>query len=190
MLGTLLDINGKTKDPVIASEDLCDWGIRKELHMQVRASDNKLIKPAAYYTLSTSERNEFYQFLKLIKFLDGYAANISRCVRETKISGLKSHDCHILLQMLIPAGIRGYLIKEVNEVLCELGNFFKELRCKTLKDTNVERLDKNNHIIICKLEKIYPPYFFTLMGHLTIHLAQEAKIAGPVQFRWMYPIER
>lgn len=99
MLGTLLD---KTKDHVIASEDLCDLGIRKELHMQVRASDNKLIKPAAYYTLSTSERNEFYQFLKLIKFLDGYAANISRCVRETKISGLKSHDCHILLQMLIP----------------------------------------------------------------------------------------
>lgn len=76
-----------------------------------------------------------------------------------------------------------YQGKEVNEVLCELGNFFKELCCKTLKDTNVERLDKNIPIIICKLEKIYPPYFFTLMVHLTIHLAQEAKIAGPVQFR-------
>ncbi|KAJ0972399.1 hypothetical protein J5N97_020358 [Dioscorea zingiberensis] len=28
------------------------------------------------------------------------------------------------------------------------------------------------------------------MVHLTIHLVWEAKLAGPVQFRWMYPIER
>ena len=25
---------------------------------------------------------------------------------------------------------------------------------------------------------------------LTVHLAQEARIAGPVQYRWMYPVER
>ncbi|CAL9013230.1 unnamed protein product, partial [Prunus brigantina] len=28
------------------------------------------------------------------------------------------------------------------------------------------------------------------MIHLPIHLAQEARIGGPVQFRWMYPFER
>ncbi|KAL9413502.1 hypothetical protein AB3S75_042064 [Citrus x aurantiifolia] len=28
------------------------------------------------------------------------------------------------------------------------------------------------------------------MIHLPIHLAWEAKFAGPVQYRWMYPIER
>ena len=28
------------------------------------------------------------------------------------------------------------------------------------------------------------------MMHLPIHLAYEAKVAGPVQYRWMYPIER
>ncbi|GAA0158341.1 hypothetical protein LIER_38625 [Lithospermum erythrorhizon] len=28
------------------------------------------------------------------------------------------------------------------------------------------------------------------MEHLPIHLAGEALMAGPVQFRWMYPIER
>ncbi|KAL0401981.1 UNVERIFIED_CONTAM: hypothetical protein Slati_4228000 [Sesamum latifolium] len=28
------------------------------------------------------------------------------------------------------------------------------------------------------------------MEHLPIHLAEEALLAGPVQFRWMYPIER
>jgi len=28
------------------------------------------------------------------------------------------------------------------------------------------------------------------MVHLPIHLVDEAKIIGPVQYRWMYPIER
>lgn len=28
------------------------------------------------------------------------------------------------------------------------------------------------------------------MVHLSVHLANEAKIDGPVQYRWMYPIER
>ena len=28
------------------------------------------------------------------------------------------------------------------------------------------------------------------MVHLPIHLANEVKIGGPVQYRWMYPIEQ
>ncbi|KAH0747451.1 hypothetical protein KY285_009108 [Solanum tuberosum] len=34
------------------------------------------------------------------------------------------------------------------------------------------------------------PTFFDVMVHLAIHLANEAKLGGPVQFRWMYYIER
>ena len=37
---------------------------------------------------------------------------------------------------------------------------------------------------------IFPPAFFDVMVHLVVHLATEAKIAGPVRYRWMYPIER
>jgi Domain of unknown function (DUF4218) len=35
-----------------------------------------------------------------------------------------------------------------------------------------------------------PPSFFDSMEHLPVHLAYEARIAGPVQYRWMYPFER
>ena len=45
-------------------------------------------------------------------------------------------------------------------------------------------------VTLCKLEKIFLPSFFTMMVHLVMHLATEAKIGGPVQYRWMYPIER
>nr|XP_016504175.1 PREDICTED: uncharacterized protein LOC107822180 isoform X2 [Nicotiana tabacum] len=40
------------------------------------------------------------------------------------------------------------------------------------------------------MEKLFLPGFFTIMIHLVIHLATEAKHARPVHYRWMYPIER
>ena len=49
----------------------------------------------------------FLQVLMNIKVPDGYTSNISRCVnlKELKISGLKSHNNHILMQQLLPNSI-------------------------------------------------------------------------------------
>jgi hypothetical protein len=43
---------------------------------------------------------------------------------------------------------------------------------------------------LCKMEKNFPPKFFNPMQHILIHLPYEAKVGGPVQYRWMYHIER
>ncbi|XP_042459548.1 uncharacterized protein LOC122043134 [Zingiber officinale] len=48
-------------------------------------------------------------------------------------------------------------------------------------------MGKKEKDIFCK---IFPPSFFDIMVHLTIHLATEVQLAGPVHYRWMYPIER
>ncbi|XP_062028723.1 uncharacterized protein LOC133744669 [Rosa rugosa] len=69
---------------------------------------------------------------------------------------------HIARRQLIPLSVRSSLPKKVVEGLIDLGKFFK----------------------------IFPPSFFDVMEHLPVHLVQEALIAGAVQFRWMYPIER
>ena len=45
-------------------------------------------------------------------------------------------------------------------------------------------------IVLCQLERVFLPSLFVVMVHLTIHLATEARIIGPVYYRWMYPIER
>lgn len=79
---------------------------------------------------------------------------------------------------------------EIYEAVAELGNFFRELCCKTLKLDVLDRLEKEIPIILCKLEQIFPPAFFTVMVHLCVHLPEEAKLRGPVQYGWMYPIER
>ena len=51
-------------------------------------------------------------------------------------------------------------------------------------------MKKDIVIILCKLDKIYPPAFIDVMVHLVVKLPDEALFRGPVQYGWMYPIER
>ena len=103
---------------------------------------------------------------------------------------MKCHDCHVFLHRYLPLALRSLLRKEVSEALIELSAYLRELCVKTIDVENLDRLEQSIPLTLCKLEKIFPPSFFYIMVHLTIHLASEAKLAGPVQFRWMYPVER
>ena len=95
-----------------------------------------------------------------------------------------------MLQRLLPVGIRPYLNKDICTALVELSGFFQKLCAKTLYVVDLERLEEGIVIILCKLERIFPPAFFDIMIHLAVHLPREAKLAGPVSYRWMYPFER
>ncbi|KAF5933612.1 hypothetical protein HYC85_029783 [Camellia sinensis] len=183
--------DGKNKDTDKACLDLEDMRIRKELQLK-RRSNGSFEKPPTLHTLSVKEREGFCDFLKTIKYPDGYAANISSCVtaQARKLSSLKSHDSHVLIQRLLPIGMHGYLNKEIGMALFELGNFFKQLCSKTLRRLDLEKLDEQIILILCKLEMIFSPAFFDVMVHLEIHLPREAMLGGLVQYRWMYPIER
>ncbi|KAM2327827.1 hypothetical protein ACFXTH_014358 [Malus domestica] len=67
---------------------------------------------------------------------------------------------------------------------------FLELCAKVLREEDLNVLENQIAITLCKMEQIFPHAFFDIMIHLTCHLAWEAKMAGPVQHRWMYPVER
>ncbi|XP_060194586.1 uncharacterized protein LOC132623787 isoform X2 [Lycium barbarum] len=190
ILGTLLDIDGKTKDTDKARKDLKDMNIRKELWLKQDGSNYTM--PAACYNMTKKEKKEFWAFLKSVKFLDGYASNISGCVSvdDAKINRLKSHDYHVWLQRLLPVALRGFVNKNVSSAVIELGQFFQRLCCKTLRRDDLEQLERDIIIILCKLEMIFPPAFFDVMVHLAVHLPREAMYGGPVQYRWMYKIER
>ncbi|MFS7975181.1 hypothetical protein Hanom_Chr10g00877401 [Helianthus anomalus] len=82
------------------------------------------------------------------------------------------------------------MTKQIRDAIVELSQFFKKLTEVTLYIAELEALQKNIVKILCKLEQIFPPSFFTVMMHLCVHLPQEAILGGPVQSRWMYPIER
>ena len=142
--------------------------------------------------MSLNEKRKVCQCLKEVKVPDNYSSNIARCVqvKQCKISGLKSHDCHVLMQQLLQLAIRGLLPKDVFSILIQLSAFFRQLCSKALKVSEKEQLHSQIVLTLCKLEMIFPPAFFDIMVHLPIHLADEAKFTGPVQYRWMYPIER
>ncbi|KAF7132507.1 hypothetical protein RHSIM_Rhsim09G0076000 [Rhododendron simsii] len=191
IVGTMLGIDGKNKDTDKARKDLEDKGIRKDLWLTQRP-DGSYVKPCASFVLTLKEREAFFEFLKSVKYPNGYAANISRSVSSTngRLTGLKSHDYHILIQQILPIGMRGFVDKEISTTLFELGSFFQDLYSKTLRRSELEKLEECIVLILCKLEKIFPPAFFDVMVHLAVHLPREAILGGPVHYRWMYPIER
>ena len=114
----------------------------------------------------------FYDFLKLVKYPDGYVANISRLVnaKNGRLSSLKSHDCHVLLQRILSIGLQGFADKDISIVLFELGNFFQDLCSRILKQSKLEKLEEHIVLILCKLEWFFSPIFFDVMVHLTAHL--------------------
>ncbi|XP_062114775.1 uncharacterized protein LOC133826204 [Humulus lupulus] len=180
-VGTIFSIDGKSKDTEKARLDLQDLNIHKQLHMKKKG--NKWFKTVACYTLSAKERQEFCTFIKSVKFPDGYAANISRNVnmKDGKLFGLKSYDCHILLQRLLPIGLRPYLKKKVMNAIAELSLFFKKLCARTLYVKDLDELEKGVVLTLCKLQSIFAPTFFDVMIHLMVHLPLEAKLGGPIK---------
>ncbi|XP_010233350.1 uncharacterized protein LOC104583235 [Brachypodium distachyon] len=120
------------------------------------------------------------------------AANLKRGVNPgtMRINGLKSHDYHIWLERLLLVMVRGNVSEDIWRVLAELSNFFCRLCAKELSPTLLEEMEKQAPVLLCKLERIFPPSMFVTMQHLIIHLPYEAQMWGPVQHRWMYAVER
>ena len=98
IFNTVMNVDGKTKDNAKSRLDLMEICRRPELHVD----DGKL--PKACYTLDKNGRNELCIWVQNLRFPDGYASNIARCVdmRKHKLFGMKSHDCHVFMQRLIP----------------------------------------------------------------------------------------
>jgi hypothetical protein len=71
--------------------------------------------------------------LQDVRVPNGYILNISRCVlmKDCTMSGLKSHDCHIIMQQLLPIALRGSkLPSNVVKVLFDMSTFFRGI-CET-----------------------------------------------------------
>ena len=189
--GTLLDAE-KSKDSTKARVDLQTLCDRPKLHMQPPTSGKNWKKPKAEYVLARDERREVLEWIQTLMFPDGYAANLKRGVNLStmRVLGMKSHDYHVWMERLLPVMVRGYVPKNVWQALAELSFFFRQLCAKEVSRQVIKNLEKVAHVLLCKMEKIFPPVFFTPMQHLILHLPYEARMGGPVTFRWCYPVER
>ena len=64
------------------------------------------------------------------------------------------------------------------------------LCAKEVGRVQIRQLEESVPVLLCKLEKIFPPGFFNPMEHLMVHLPYQVRVGGPVKYNWMYPIER
>jgi len=159
---------------------------RKDLELKSQPN-GKLLKPKAIYTLTSEEVKAVCQWLKDLRMPDKYCSNLGRCadVKTGRVNGMKSHDNHVFMEHLLLSAFIS-----LPNPLTEISQFFKNICASTLRVDELEKLDKLIPIILCQLEQFFPPGFFDSMEHLPVHLAYEAKLGGPVQYRWMYPFER
>ncbi|KAL0314988.1 UNVERIFIED_CONTAM: hypothetical protein Scaly_2900000 [Sesamum calycinum] len=189
IFNTVMDIKGKTKDNINASRDLKIICNRPELELDKHRPN---VMPKAVYTLENEQKRRVCEWIHGLKFLDGYASNLARCVdmTELRMHGMKSHNCYIFMQKLIPIAFCEMLPEHVWSALIEVSLLFQSICSTTLDVRKLNELENNVDIILCNLEKIFLPAIFDSMEHLIVHLPYEARVGGPVQYRWMYPFER
>lgn len=78
LLGTLLDIPGKTKDGVASRKDLLEMKLRTELAPQVE--EKRMYLPPACYTLSRAEKRKVCESLARMKVPTNYSSNVKKLV--------------------------------------------------------------------------------------------------------------
>lgn len=81
-------------------------------------------------------------------------------MKEHKILGFKSHDCHVLLQHLLSLALQYILPKLICELYFKFSLFFKISGINTLWTNELEHIKSRISIMFSKLEMNFPLYFF------------------------------
>ncbi|KAG7636059.1 Transposon En/Spm-like [Arabidopsis thaliana x Arabidopsis arenosa] len=100
IMNTLMSVKGKSKDNIMSRLDIEKFCSRPGLHID---SNGKAPFPA--YTLTEEAKQSLLQCVKHnIRFPDGYSSDLASCVDldNGKFSGMKSHDCHVFMERLLP----------------------------------------------------------------------------------------
>ncbi|XP_062005957.1 uncharacterized protein LOC133723145 [Rosa rugosa] len=190
IIGTLFNIPEKIKDRVAARMDMVDMGIQIGLGPKPGPKKDKL--PLASWNLLLEEKRAMCMSFFNMKGPYGISSNIRNLVSldDLRLVGLKLHDCHMVMQQLLPIAIRSSLDKPVRFAIIRFCHFFKAICSKVIDVRELKKMQEDLVLTVCELEKYFPPSFFDIMIHLTVHLVREVELCGPVFFRWMYPFER
>ncbi|CAM8885029.1 unnamed protein product [Rhodiola kirilowii] len=173
IIGTILGLEGKTKDYIKARKGLEQQGVQRKLWYKPSGSTSRKEKVTkAPYTVTPNEKVEILELIKDAKYPSGYAGSLRNKINldDKKFIGLKTHDCHVMIQRLLPVFIRPYLSFNVVNPLVSLSHWFWRVCCREFQKEEVHQMKLDIVKILCQLDRIFPPAFFTIMVHLMIHL--------------------
>ncbi|XP_021752460.1 uncharacterized protein LOC110717966 [Chenopodium quinoa] len=182
LIHTIMDVKKHTCDTTSARNDIARYCKRPQLHLQ-EDDRGKEVMPRAPFALDKAQRKILCEWVKELRFLDGYASNLSRCVdmQACKLHGMKSHYCHVFMERLLPTALRELLPSHIWNAITEIRQFFRDLCCYTTSVGDMERLEKNIAEILCKLEKyrwMYP--FERFLNHLKRKIGNKARVEGSI----------
>jgi hypothetical protein len=179
------------KDSLSVRADMQARGIRAHLHLEPTGPNrDRFYMPDAPYVLSGTDQAKVLRVLKNLRTPTNYVASLHTKISKGKLSGLKSHDYHILMQQILPLCFRKVANKAMAGAVIRLSRIFRKLCAKTINMADKQQMLADCAETMCMLEKEMPPAFFDIMSHLPYHLVEEVFLCGPVHTRWMYPYER
>ncbi|GKB05969.1 hypothetical protein Tco_0834202 [Tanacetum coccineum] len=131
-------MNDKSKDTTKARQDLKNLGIRSELWLGQNKNE-KCSKPHDKYSFTPDNRKKFCQFIKGVKLPDGFRSKFKHkeIDNDSNITGMESHDCHIMMQRLLSYGLQQYLDTDVSKPIIKLCSFFKQICSRTLMEDDM-----------------------------------------------------
>jgi hypothetical protein len=105
-------------------------------------------------------------------------------------SGMKSHDCHIMMMQILPVAIRGIMEPHVRQTVNGLCHFFDVITQKSISVKKLGRLQEEIVTIRNELEMYFPPAFFDIMVHLLVHIVNDIEDLGLAFLHNMIAFER
>jgi hypothetical protein len=90
----------------------------------------------------------------------------------------------------MPVMFHGYFDANMWKIFANISYFYKQICAKQVSKVMMQKQEKKIAVLVCKVEKIFPLQWFNATQYLLVHLPWEARVGGPVQFRWMYSQER
>jgi hypothetical protein len=144
IFNTAMDVKGKIKNNIKARLDLALFCNRQNIELV--CDESRVTKPRASFVLEKNAQLLVYKWLKSL-------VNMEEC----RLYEMKSHDCHVFMQTLIPLAFHDLLPNRIWDALTEINHFFRDICSIKLNVDHIERLETNIVETLCKLEMIFPP---------------------------------
>ncbi len=105
------------KDTIKVRRDMEVFRIWENLWLKQNPSrPGRILKPVVGYVLKPEELKTFMSRLAGLKLPSNYGGALGKHIMDKKLGSMKSHDCYIMMQRLMPLALRGLM--DVHVRLC------------------------------------------------------------------------